>query len=92
MGTWRSADGTGVRWQEPTFTGPPLKPPQSTTQSGQIVTFPRPAVAISPPLDGEAEEGMRGSRCPGNCHLVLHAFGEQTGEGSLADGWLRRSI
>jgi hypothetical protein len=31
-------------------------------------------------------------RDPGNRHLVLHAFGEQRGEGSLADGWLRRSI
>jgi hypothetical protein len=31
-------------------------------------------------------------RYPGNRHLVLHAFGEHRGEGSLADGWLRRSI
>jgi len=26
---------------------------------------------------------------PINRDSVLHAFGEQTGEGSLADGWLR---
>jgi hypothetical protein len=28
-------------------------------------------------------------RYPGNRHLVLHAFGEQAGEGSLADRWLK---
>jgi hypothetical protein len=29
---------------------------------------------------------------PVNRHLVLNVFEEQTGEGSLAVGWLRRSI
>jgi hypothetical protein len=47
-------------------------------------TFSRPAIAISPPLEGDAEEECGVPRYPGNRHLVLHALGSR----GVTGAWL----